>query len=283
VSKYRTKCRTLRIVGLTVEMNRQKPFKEHSSQNSALVVAHPGHEIRAHRLLECIRPTVFVITDGSGSAGTSRLSSTAGIVQSCGARAGSIFGRHSDRTIYRWIREHNISGFVDLAESLAKDFVRLQITHVYGDMAEGYNPMHDIMRMLINVAVARAGEERGPIGNLDFPLTGVPDRFLRKSPDALVLKLDDAAISRKLQSALSYRELKDEVDLSLEQYGMEAFRWEVYRPIAFDEGFFMPDAEMPFYEVYGRKQVALGRYESLITYRRHIEPLARHLKACIKR
>ncbi|MGH7914847.1 MAG: hypothetical protein ACREPW_09385 [Candidatus Binataceae bacterium] len=263
-------------------MDYQRPLDQNSLHNSALVIAHPGHEIRAHRLLESFQPTVFVITDGSGSAGISRLNSTARIVESCGARAGSVFGRQSDRTIYRWIREQNFGGFIDLAESLAKEFVRLQVTHVYGDMAEGHNPAHDITRMIINVAVARAGEKRDPISNLDFPLTGAPNRCLRESPEASVLQLDDAAVYRKLRNARSYPELEDEVDLSLEQYGVEPFRWEVYRPIALTDGFFILDSDLPFYETYGRRQVARGRYDELITYRNHIEPLARRLRACLK-
>jgi hypothetical protein len=34
---------------------------------AALVIAHPGHELRALHWLRLSRPCVFVLTDGSGS------------------------------------------------------------------------------------------------------------------------------------------------------------------------------------------------------------------------
>jgi hypothetical protein len=44
---------------------------------SALIIAHPGHEIRVHGWLERAKPVVYVLTDGSGRSGQSRLASTA--------------------------------------------------------------------------------------------------------------------------------------------------------------------------------------------------------------
>ena len=37
-----------------------------SEQRAVLVVAHPGHELRVHGWLELARPTVCILTDGSG-------------------------------------------------------------------------------------------------------------------------------------------------------------------------------------------------------------------------
>src|SRR5262249_34481437 len=38
--------------------------------------AHPGHEVRLHGWLEMVRPEVFILTDGSGATGQSRLNAT---------------------------------------------------------------------------------------------------------------------------------------------------------------------------------------------------------------
>ncbi|HEX8245140.1 MAG TPA: hypothetical protein VF541_16635, partial [Longimicrobium sp.] len=46
----------------------------------ALVVAHPGHELRVYGWMERARPLVFVLTDGSGSGSEGRLESTTGVL-----------------------------------------------------------------------------------------------------------------------------------------------------------------------------------------------------------
>src|SRR4029077_12021317 len=79
--------------------NRTLADPTHRSEDmtsAALVVAHPGHELRVHGWLERHRPVVFVLTDGSGSTASSRLHSTQRILLRAEARQGSIFGRFSD-------------------------------------------------------------------------------------------------------------------------------------------------------------------------------------------
>ena len=38
-------------------------------RKAALIVAHPGHELRVHHWMELARPLVLVLTDGSGRQG----------------------------------------------------------------------------------------------------------------------------------------------------------------------------------------------------------------------
>src|SRR4051812_8757577 len=70
------------------------------SKRAALIIAHPGHELRVHHWLEQAKPLVFVLTDGSGRTTQSRLASTSKILQQAGATSGSIYGRFPDATIY---------------------------------------------------------------------------------------------------------------------------------------------------------------------------------------
>src|SRR5260221_8686768 len=57
-----------------------------NSTRPALIIAHPGHELRVHRWLEKTRPLVLVLTDGSGRTAQSRLASTTRILkQAAGA------------------------------------------------------------------------------------------------------------------------------------------------------------------------------------------------------
>src|SRR5262245_21413951 len=71
----------------------------------ALVIAHPGHELRIHGWLCQHRPTVFVLTDGSGRGGRSRLGTTGRVLAQAGAEPGSIFGRYPDAAVYQALLE----------------------------------------------------------------------------------------------------------------------------------------------------------------------------------
>jgi hypothetical protein len=74
-----------------------------TSDRSMLVVGHPGHELRVYGWLTSARPIVQVLTDGSGSEGHSRIDSTTTVLDGAAARPGSVYGRMTDREIYRLI------------------------------------------------------------------------------------------------------------------------------------------------------------------------------------
>jgi hypothetical protein len=56
-----------------------------NSTRPALIIAHPGHELRVHHWIEKTRPLVLVLTDGSGRTTQSRLASTTRILEQAGA------------------------------------------------------------------------------------------------------------------------------------------------------------------------------------------------------
>ena len=60
-------------------------------KRAVLVIGHPGHELRVFHWLEMLRPVVFVLTDGSGGSGYSRLPSTTRILDQVGASRGSFY------------------------------------------------------------------------------------------------------------------------------------------------------------------------------------------------
>src|SRR5262245_50004468 len=95
-----------------------------SHPRTALVVSHPGHELRVHGWLERTKPVVHVLTDGSGHTGSSRLDSTTRLLERVGARAGSIYGRYSDESLYALLRRGAFDEFFELAQDLAAALVR---------------------------------------------------------------------------------------------------------------------------------------------------------------
>ncbi|MEP6913553.1 MAG: hypothetical protein ABI923_12410 [bacterium] len=243
-------------------------------RHAALVVAHPGHELRVHGWMELARPVVFVLTDGSGHTRKSRLASTTEVLTKSLAKPGPIYGRFADVDVYAAILEKDVHFFIELAEELAHILVSSEIDYVVGDRIEGYNPTHDICRSVINAAVELAQPDaRHPIATFDFPIMGEPDRSSEADQDGqLSVHLDQNAMDRKLSAANSYLELSGHVSTMIKEFGTELIRLENLRPVRSSEahlGFQTP----PFYEEYGERQVAAGVYDRVIGYRDHMLPL----------
>ncbi|HEV7787174.1 MAG TPA: hypothetical protein VGQ28_17670 [Thermoanaerobaculia bacterium] len=251
---------------------------------AALIAAHPGHELRVHGWLERARPEVFVLTDGSGHAGTSRLPSTAEVLGRAGARQGFVFGRYTDRAFYELLLAGRAEPLADLARELAAALVASRVERVVCDAAEGFNPSHDLCRLLAGAASALAAVRLGrPIACFDHLLEGSPEaRCTCGSEGSCVrLVLDDAALDRKLAAAEAYPELRGEVERALALYGPAAFRVEHLRPAdphgeAED---LVPDN--PGYERHGAERVAAGHYRRVLRRREHFLPIARALREIV--
>lgn len=95
---------------------------------AALVVAHPSHELLVHGWLQLNRPQVFVLTDGSGRSGSSRLSQTTRLLEQVGAQRGSIYGRLTDLEAYAINLKHNVSYFILL---LLLPALRSELIHTF--------------------------------------------------------------------------------------------------------------------------------------------------------
>ena len=265
---------------------------------AALIIAHPGHELCVYGWVENARPTVFVLTDGSGRSGVSRLSSTTNILCGAGASRGSIYGCFTDLEFYAAILESDFGLFERLVVELAQALVREDIECVAGDASEGYNPIHDICRVVIDAAVELAIRISGrPIVNRDFLLFGRHDTYPEElRANAIWLTLNDDLLMRKLTAARTYPELKSEVhglldkkmpealqafpemsshiDEVLSVMGSEAYRVECLRPTTSAAKRNNSAQEVPFYEQYGEKLVSAGVYRQTIRYSDHIVPLA---------
>ena len=243
-----------------------------------LMVAHPGHELRIHGWLETVRPHVFVLTDGSGRIDRSRLASTSRVLAAVGAQPGSIYGRFTDVALYDAILGGRHEVFRALALDFADALTRTRPDYVVGDALEGYNPVHDVCRSIINVALEISARRGTPMaGNFDFPLVGRPDAA-RRQPAAMVvgLRLEEPQLARKLAAAHGYPELGHEIEAALRENSVDAFRDECLR--AADGGHTPPEIP-PYYEKYGEGQVAAGYYSRALRYREHVLPIVESLQA----
>ena len=247
---------------------------------AALVVAHPGHELRLHGWLEQARPTVLVLTDGSGGTGRSRLDSSRRLLAATGARPGPLFGPLTDDALYAALLRGDLELMRGLARQVAGALLELDAELVVSDALEGFNPAHDLVRHLVDAAVLLVGHARGRApASYDFALDGPPD----DDPlgRALRVALDDAAWERKRTAAATYTELADEVGAALRLADPEAFRVELLRPVVvadLSDGR-LPGDDAPRYERHGEERVKTGRFRRVLRFADHVRPAAEALRA----
>jgi hypothetical protein len=245
-------------------------------------VAHPGHELRVYGWLRMARPKVFVLTDGSGRTGRSRLSSTTKLGAEAGVGFGRIYGRFTDIDIYTAVLHRNFEVFTSLTDELSRELVEDRIAYVVGDALEGYNPAHDACRMVINAAVKLARHRHGhEIANFDFVLVGDPSSG-SEVDRAVCFRLEEGIHAQKLAAAVTYSELSRDVHHALGSFGADAFQVEYLRPVdnsVFNAGLF---DEPPFYERYGERQVSEGYYHRVLRHHQHMVPLSEALSSYVE-
>ena len=251
-----------------------------NGQRCALVVGHPGHELRVWGWMRAVTPAVAVLTDGSGHEGRPRLELSREICANAGATPSDLFGLVSDAAIYQAVLRCDSSFFVDLADRLAAWLVREQMTVVVGDAIEGYNPTHDLCRILVNRAVRVASSTR-QVTTYAFDLTGPPGPPAAEPAVSVTLSPADLAV--KIAMCRSYGHdvggtLLTEIDGLLEQHGEALFAHEYLVPVDPWKDVAAPVGYRPFYESYGERQVAAGHYRSVIRYDEHVRPLIRALQ-----
>jgi hypothetical protein len=252
-----------------------------TAPRSALLVAHPGHELLLHGWLHAERPRVFVLTDGSGRDGVSRLDATTRVLASAGVPSGTLYGRFPDRVLYEALLDGDTALFVGLAEEIAKVLAAESVERVVGDAAEGWNPIHDAFRLIVNAAAALAARELGRrIAVYEFALFGRPKPA---SEAALAFPLDASARAAKRAAAFDYAELDREVRWSLERYGEDAYATEWLRPGEDVAGQYTVSDPPPVYERYGEFLAHTGQVARAIRYREHLLPVAAALGAAAGR
>src|SRR2546423_7197003 len=151
-----------------------------------LLIAHPGHELLLHGWICRNKPVVHVLTDGAAHSANTRLDSTRELLRDAGARSGAIFGRLTDREAYAMILERNTALLLSLVADLSAELKREQPAMIVTDAAEGYNPVHDLCRLIAGAAVALAC---APTKQYEYAVVNHPHS---SDAAAIVVDLDDA-------------------------------------------------------------------------------------------
>lgn len=253
---------------------------ELSAGNIALIIGHPGHELRIFRFIEIYKPRVYVLTDGSGSHGVSRIHNTAAILEKCGATLSPVMGYFTDMELYKILLQKDYDPLFRCIDKISYDLQENAVTVIAGDAIEGYNPTHDLCRYMINHLASDLEKRlKAPVKNFDFLLDGLATPGKEK---LLEIRLDDADFERKYKTAESYQELAFEVKRAVEKYGREPFKIEYLREVNKPYRYNDWEEEIPFYEKYAEEKVASGVYHEVVSFKEHVLPFLEKLSSYVE-
>jgi hypothetical protein len=236
---------------------------------SLLLMAHPGHELMLHHWMERHRPTVFALSDGSGSLGVARVERSERVIAASGATIGPVFGLLPDAAWYRAIVAQDAAPFARVIEAMtAGEAPRA----VVSDSIEYFNPLHDLCCVVAHVAVRRINARGGRVQHLDYPIEAAADHEPCER-----LALDGPALARKHAAIANYEELQREVERRSAGMNLDDLGHETLHPARCLEMWPEKLDFEPLYEKYGRMRVGTGVYRDVITYADHVRPLAMRL------
>ncbi len=248
-----------------------------TSKKAALIIGHPGHELRAFKYIKDFKPDVYILTDGSGSTNNSRLHQSVKVIKQVGANFQQNFPSFTDKELYNIILEKKLEKIIDIKKKLKQYLVENEYDLIVGDALEGFNPTHDTCRYLINSVVSEVSAQNGKsILNYDFLLDESPNNLSTENNKAgFSLQLTHEEFDQKLIAAENYPELKYEVEYAINRFGRDSFLWESFRKVTDEKQIFAWKSEVPYYESFGRKRVEDGIYKNVITFEDHLKPIAK--------
>ncbi|WP_029413300.1 MULTISPECIES: hypothetical protein [Acidovorax] len=236
-----------------------------------LLVAHPGHELRIFEWVRRVKPHVVILTNGDGSIGQARLSDTQDLLADIGVRVRRDWLEPvSDAAVYQALLGTAPSPFAGWLTQLTQAALQEGIDVLVSDQAEGYNPTHDLCRVLANCLVQQMGQAGRQVRNLEIPLVGHPCDPAHEEQAEVKITLSAPELAQKLAKMQDYARrcspvLEQELQTMLDSYGQQAFATECLytaRRTPYEDGK-VPDA-MPSFERIGEERLLAGIYKHVI-------------------
>jgi hypothetical protein len=214
--------------------------------------------------MERERPRVFILSDGSGGAQSSRIAYSVASIDAAGATLIEGSGQRSDRDWYAAMVAGDVVTFAETVDTIVAAAIAAPL--VVADAADGYNPLHDLCQALAVAVAARISRETPP------KLLVSPATAAGMGTEYATWELEEEAARRKHAAVSAYTPLAEEA-MRLLAEEPEALRRERLLLPSFD---WLENWE-PSWEAYGRRRVQEGRFATLITYRDHVLPIAKAL------
>lgn len=236
-----------------------------------LLIGHPGHELRILEWVRQTKPDVVILTHGEGSIGQPRLEDSRRQLEQWGVRVRTDWLTPvSDATVYQSLLGGNSLLFANWLDGLARSARLARIDMVVADEADGYNPTHDLCRVLANRLVSRLQDDGRSIRNLGFPLVGHSCDPERESDVNVSVKLTDDQWKFKLSLILDYARrtspaLLEEVQTMIANFGADSFSRECLYSVgrtSYEDGL-LPD-NMPYFERVGEERLKAGIYKVVV-------------------
>jgi hypothetical protein len=185
-----------------------------------------------------------------------------------------VFGELTDRELYVALLRGDTAPFTQMTTALAEVLRHGGYRTVVADPLEGYNPAHDLCRVIVNTAVRCVSRKCGTlIHSYEYALTGTVD--VRGSRSAIVMHVPAGVRERKIAAANGYAGLLMEVNAAVQREGSRVYDDEILRKITPQRPRDSPEELPPYYETYGEQQCAAGRYATVIRYADHFIPMTR--------
>jgi hypothetical protein len=120
--------------------------------------------------------------------------------------------------------------------------------------------------------------------DVEAALAGEPFRGVLRFSEPQLAGGVDVEVSTSVRAGVdSQPELKKQHQQLFDGLPLDAYRVECLRPADNQAGTHWTTSNRPFYELYGEKLVAAGRYEKVIRYEEHMLPLAQAIRAKAER
>lgn len=234
---------------------------------TALVVAHPGHELRLSAWVRRARPTVFVTALGSRSGRSdARILASRAVIETLGACAGEPFGAAFDTDLYAAVMASDPAPFLSLTDRLAAAFSAQTTTLVVADSWQNYNPVHDLTHLIARTAAAETGAQF-----LDYPVVLGDLAQAPAGPVAEAADLSIVDLAEKHALIARYPEIAEDVAGLAAASGDAAFAREtLHHPLPLSD--LLPLAEPPWYETWGEGRVKAGVYAQALRWC-HMAPI----------
>lgn len=291
--------------------------------NYALSIAHPGHELRLHAFLEQAKPWVFILTDGSYRTGQDMMMDSIKVIdravkqdKKLKVNALNIHDdswkrilmitqknmpaekQHiTDSMIYMELINQHTDFFKYYINHIINGLVKRKIKYVITDANEQKNAVHEINRIMTNIAVNFIKKHiSAEIIQYDYAVENPLNTNITE--DCIRISLDEQAAERKLNVILKYpfalQELKqnlsvdnnvilefkkmpngiEEIKHLLKQLNPDFFKNEYLRP--YNQ---VDNTDMKLLsETYIEKKEK-GDFSEAITYMNHIQPLKEKLES----
>ncbi len=245
---------------------------------TALVIAHPGHELRLAAWVRAARPRIFIIAKGS-RAGRSeaRIEASRKLAANLHAKTGEPFGAAYDTDLYAWVLAGDPAPFAAMTDRLRDQFIDQKMTLVVTDAWQNYNPVHDLTHLMARVAAAEAGLQMGRVIDcVDYPVVLGGLAHAPIGPEWSRISLDPNQVATKLSLALRYPEIADDLSGFME-VGLDSLAVEALHALLPMAALAPSEAAPPWYEVYGEGRVREGVYSSVLRWR-HMLPIVTPLR-----